>query len=451
MPLKKASVKNSNDVLIDTNLLLDDANILYKLSKEFTHVIIPLTVLKELDDHKFKPFTAYSAREAIRAIREFEQNNSDKIIFDTEEGDSTKSNDLKIIESAIRNNATIASKDMSMMIIAKSLGLKTRLFDIVMNNIFDPYIYLEQNDIFDASDDDTFAYINTYIKNDYTKIFKLFSIASKKNLNRDAWFFIFINTITPDPIVYAHNPITLSFNRIDNMAKYREIFIDKHTKLKMLDLYQTCALYAMTEAPNTLICGSYGSGKSLLATAFALANNERKTFLSRPNLTIDRRYDIGFLPGDLESKLLPWVAGIVSSLYHLFSNTRTLTTDKMADNFNTYDYVRDHIFSKHFDLLPLDSVQGMSFLNEDLLVLDETQLCSISILSVILSRFGTGSKLIALGDIKQTYGVLPPSENGLLKLLRLMPNKNMAYVELKTNYRGGLIELADGLQNKTII
>ena len=123
----------------------------------------------------------------------------------------------------------------------------------------------------------------------------------------------------------------------------------------------------------------------------------------------------------------------------------------MLDNSNTYDYVKDHIFTKHFDLLPLDSLQGMSFLNEDLVILDETQLCSISILSLILSRFGIGSKLISLGDVKQIYGVLPPSENGLLKLLRLMPNKNMAYVELKNHYRGGLVELADGLQNKTII
>lgn len=447
----KKSTPDENKVLIDTNLLLDDAKILYKLSNEFDKVIIPLTVLKELDDHKFKPFTAFSAREAIRAIREFEQLFENKIIFDTVEGDSTKSNDQKIIESAIRNQATIASKDMSMMIIAKSLGLKTRLFDLVMNNIFNPYVYIEQSDIFDVSEDDTFAYVNTYNKNEYHKVFKLFSAASKKELNKDAWFFVFINTITPDPIVYAHNPISPTFSRIDNMAKYREISIDKHTKLKMLDLYQTCALYAMTEAPNTLICGSYGSGKSLIATAYALATNDRKTFLSRPNLTIDKRYDIGFLPGQLSDKLMPWVAGITSSLYHLFSNTRTLTTDKMLDNSNTYDYVKDHIFTKHFDLLPLDSLQGMSFLNEDLVILDETQLCSISILSLILSRFGIGSKLISLGDVKQIYGVLPPSENGLLKLLRLMPNKNMAYVELKNHYRGGLVELADGLQNKTII
>jgi hypothetical protein len=53
------------------------------------------------------------------------------------------------------------------------------------------------------------------------------------------------------------------------------------------------------------------------------------------------------------------------------------------------------------------------------------------------------------GDIRQVYGAMPPSENGLLKLLRLLPNKNIAYVNLEVNYRSGLVELADGLQDKS--
>ena len=102
-------------------------------------------------------------------------------------------------------------------------------------------------------------------------------------------------------------------------------------------------------------------------------------------------------------------------------------------------------------MVPLDSLQGTSFMEGDLLILDETQLCSVSILSIILSRFGIGSKLIMTGDVRQTYNAIPPSENGLLKLLRLLPNKNIAYVNLEVNYRSGLVELADGLQDKTIL
>jgi PhoH-like ATPase len=100
-------------------------------------------------------------------------------------------------------------------------------------------------------------------------------------------------------------------------------------------------------------------------------------------------------------------------------------------------------------MTPLETLQGMSFMEGDLLLLDEAQLCSISILSVILSRFGKGSKLIMTGDVGQVYGVIPPSENGLLKLLRLLPSKSLAYVDLKNNYRSELLELADGLQTKS--
>ena len=53
------------------------------------------------------------------------------------------------------------------------------------------------------------------------------------------------------------------------------------------------------------------------------------------------------------------------------------------------------------------------------------------------------------GDIGQVYNVIPPSENGLLKLLRLLPSKHIAYVTLKNNYRSGLVELAEGLQDKS--
>jgi predicted ribonuclease YlaK len=115
----------------------------------------------------------------------------------------------------------------------------------------------------------------------------------------------------------------------------------------------------------------------------------------------------------------------------------------------SYDFVKDQMFKKYFEMMPLDSLQGTSFMDGDLLLLDEAQLCSVSILSVILSRFGKGSKLIMTGDLGQVYNVIPPSENGLLKLLRLLPSKHIAYVKLQNNYRSGLVELAEGLQDKS--
>ena len=69
---------------------------------------------------------------------------------------------------------------------------------------------------------------------------------------------------------------------------------------------------------------------------------------------------------------------------------------------------------------------------------------------MILSRPSESGKLILMGDLKQTYNVVKPSESGLLKLLRVLPHKSMAYVELQNSYRSDILEIADKLQDKTI-
>ena len=92
----------------------------------------------------------------------------------------------------------------------------------------------------------------------------------------------------------------------------------------------------------------------------------------------------------------------------------------------------------------------MSLLEEDVLIVDETQLLDIDTLSMVLSRLSEGSKLILLGDLAQTYNVVRPSESGLLKLKRILPHRFIAHVDLKKSYRSELIELADKLQDKTI-
>lgn len=427
-------------ILIDTNLYLDDAQIIHKLAKTYCKVLLPVTVLKELDQKKYNKDFSYSARNAIREILDFMNNRKDQIIADVERYPECDTPDEKILASALKHNAVIATKDVSMSISAKATGLESILHDMILNDIYKPYIHLHMDNI------DGFIYKHEYLDKDYQKALSVISNAAGQELCSDYWWFVIIDTDNDKPIIYANNPILYELVRIDNMSKYREIRTESATIVKARDVYQICALYAMIEAPNTLICGSYGSGKSLLSSAYAISyNSDRKIFVSRPNLTVDKRFELGFLPGPMEDKLGPWMAGFMSSLYYMFSNTK----GQKAPNGVTYDFVKEQIFKRYFEMMPLDSLQGMSFMDGDLLLLDEVQLCSISILSIVLSRFGEGSKLIMTGDVKQTYGVIPPSENGLLKLLRLMPNKYLAYVELKNNYRSELIEIANELQNKT--
>lgn len=432
-------------VLIDTNLYLDDANVINKFSLNYDKILIPITVIKELDKHKYNKDLSYSARNAIRAIIDFLTTSKDKIIFDTEKYDWLKEPDDKILASAKKYDAKVVTKDMSMSIMAESMDLKVDLQDLVLNNIFNPYVSVNVDDLSGVSGENVFCYKPEYSGEEYCEVVAIFSKLAGRELYKDNWWFVIIDLGAKASVIYANNPMVEKLTRIDDKQKYREIHTDGST-IRARDNYQVCAIYALEEAPHTLITGRWGSGKTLLATAHTLARNRKKTFITRAPIGINQKYDIGFLPGSMEAKMLDWLQGFMSALYYLYANTRC----DAIGNGRTYDYVRDRVFHEKFQIIPMNSIQGLSLLDNDTLIVDEVQLINISYMSMILSRPSETGRLVLLGDIKQTYDVVKPSESGLLKLLRVLPHKYVAYVTLHNSYRSPLLEVADKLQDKSL-
>lgn len=429
-------------ITVDTNLLLDDEKIIYKLAKDYDEILITITVLKELDKHKYNPNLAFSARSAIRAIREFKDKYPNKIKFHISDNDITN-NDLRIIEATLANNADLATKDVSMSMIANAKGVNTKLYDVVMNNLFDPYNYINIEDIYQY--EDQFEWDKIIENENYDDTIELFSKILGKTLNKDSWFFIFIQAEKTEPYIYANNPKNHWLVRIDCSPLYHEIKCDNGKIIKARDVYQVCAMYALKEADNVILTGKWGSGKSLLASAYSLQDFDKKVFISRPPIGINSKYNIGFVPGDKEEKMCDWLGGFTSALYYIYGNTKGQTDGK-----NGYDYVRDNIFPAKYEVLPLNSIQGLSLLDDDVLLVDEVQLISVDYMSMLLSRPSENGKLILMGDLKQTYDVVKPSESGLLKLLRVLPHKSLAFIKLENSYRSDILELADKLQDKTI-
>lgn len=426
-------------ITIDTNILLDDSNIIYKLSKEYDKILIPSIVLKELDKHKYNPDLSYSARRAITSIRQFKDEYPDKIVFHITPEAITK-NDEWIIEASKKHEADLATKDISMSIISDAYGVKSKLYDIVLNNIYNPYHEVNIENL------KGFDYQQIYTEKNYNTFIDVFSKALDKELNVNAWFFIFITYDDTYHYVYANNPLKKLIQRIDNEPNYRLIKFDDGKSIKTKDVFQSCALYAFTEAPNVLITGKWGSGKSLLSCGYALATNQKKTFITRPPIGINKKYDIGFVPGDKHDKMSDWLGGFTSSLYYIYGNTN----GQHDKNQNSYNYVKDVLFEKKYEILQFNSIQGLSLLDNDMLIVDEIQLLPVDYMSMLLSRPTKGGKLILTGDLKQTYNVVKPSESGLLKLLRLLPHHSLAYVDLPCSYRSDIIEIADQLQDRTI-
>lgn len=428
-------------ILVDTNLLLDDQNIIYKLSNEYKKIVIPLIVLKELDKHKYNKDLSYSARAAIKSILDFKRDFPDRLLFHVN-GQDIEGNDALIIHSGEVNDAVIATKDVSMSIMAEARGLETKLYDVVLNNLFNPYVYLNVESLYER--EPVFSFQQNYFKDEYKIIFEIFCEASNRELSPFSWFFVFIQTEKEKPYVYAHNPKNQTFTRIDNYPQYLECDVDGK-KIKARDIYQNCLFFALIEAPHVLVTGRWGSGKTLLSTAYTLAYGSKKAFITRPPVGVNAKYDLGFFPGDKKEKMIDWLGGFTSALYYIYGNTKGQAARGVA-----YDYVKETLFHEKFEVLPINSIQGLSLLDNDIMMIDETQLVTVDMLSMILSRPSESGKLILMGDLKQTYNVVKPSESGLLKLLRILPHKSIAYVELQNSYRSDILEVADKLQDRTI-
>ena len=376
---------------------------------------------------------SYSARRALATIIEFKNTFPEKMELVIND-DSISNNDMKILRVADDYNSKLATKDVSMYLIAETKKIKSELYGVVTNGIYHPYVYVDLSNLSEID----FNFYNSYEDTEYDL---LFYNTILRDRNKDSWFFVFFMKDSEIVYVYANNPIDNVFERIDNYPKYREIKT-KDFCIEAKDAYQICAIYALSKAPNVLITGKWGSGKSILTTAFAIANNKNKSFISRPPVGVDKLYDIGALPGDEMVKLEPWAMGFLSSVYYLFGNTKNQLKEG-----SLLDYVKEVLFYNYFELINVNSLQGLSLL-DDYLIIDEVQYCTINLLSMILSRSTTNSKIILTGDLGQSYSI-QPSNSGLLKLLRALPHKCLAYVDLKNSYRSDLIELADVLQDKT--
>ena len=255
-------------------------------------------------------------------------------------------------------------------------------------------------------------------------------IREKFNYELQPWDFVVTNDGVRD-LAYCLNP-NRGVERIDNIPETSKLRLKNTKHFEPLDIYQKCAIYAMNEADAALITGRFGSGKTLLATAMALSVAKRKIFITRPPIGISRDYDIGFLPGSKEEKMIEWAGGFLSALNFLYRDARGYT----------YEMIKNQLFFEKFEIIPLNMIQGVSILEGEVLIVDEAQLVTREYMSMVLSRMSEGSKLFLLGDINQTYSTISKKDSGLYRLQEILPHEAVAWVDLQKIYRNKLTELA---------
>lgn len=174
----------------------------------------------------------------------------------------------------------------------------------------------------------------------------------------------------------------------------------------------------------TLLAGSAGSGKTLLACQIALEKlfmkEIEKIIITRPTVS---KEEIGFLPGDLREKMDPWVQPIYQNMYALYDRVK----------------IEKHIQEGDIEIVPVSFMRGRTFL-DSMVIVDEAQNVTHEQMEMIVTRLGLRSKMIICGDDNQV-DLKNKRDSGFRFLYTASKKiKNLAAISLKTNHRNPIVE-----------
>jgi predicted ribonuclease YlaK len=393
-------------VLLNTPEILQDVTI---------YPVVPYTVLHEIDGLKKEPELRPTAQKVIKYIYKRLQEGTLEIV-DIPNKSSTP--DERIVQAAEERDIPILTGDIGAMAIASSKGVK------ILNQ--EPMAGIDHKYTGYQTVDGDVDYDTHWIADKTRQLVELeekFQVSLKENE------YLIVNRLCGTEDIWVRKGGAV--NRVPKSSKpFREagIMIDP------LDAVQACALNAVFDSsvPLTIIEGRIGSGKTTLAICGALActrGQQRymtydRILVTRPNIAADPRLALGYRPGEKENKLGEWLGGILSNLEFLYERSAKAKEDKLAEK----------IFEESFEMLPLETIQGVSIHNSILLV-DEYQLLDSKIMKMVLSRIATGSKVVLMGDPHdQTYGI----NLGIQGYRKLGSNCLMSYVRLDKIYRSDL-------------
>ena len=204
---------------------------------------------------------------------------------------------------------------------------------------------------------------------------------------------------------------------------------------------QCFAVDALTnhELPLVTITGKAGTGKTLLALAAALEKRRhyRQIFISGPSVPLSNK-DIGFLPGDIQSKLDPY-------MQPLYDNLAVIESHQNGKNGNGRR-VRELLDEEKIVITPLSYIRGRSIVKVFFIV-DEAQNLTPHEVKTIITRAGEGTKIVFTGDIYQIdHPYLDSQSNGLSYLIEKMKGQPLyTHINLEKGERSELSELAISL------
>ena len=212
------------------------------------------------------------------------------------------------------------------------------------------------------------------------------------------------------------------------------------------DVRQTFAIDLLLDpdVPCVSLMGMAGTGKTFLALGAGLeqvvdATTYRRLSVYRPLIAVGRQ-EIGYLPGDLDEKLAPWMAAVHDNLYAL------LRRDDIGSASREHRQISATIESLvdrgQLELAAITYLRGRS-ITDEFVVVDEAQNIELSALKVVLTRMATGSKVVFCGDLGQVDNPYISPYGGMAALIEKLKGTSLfGHVTLAKGVRSPLAEYA---------
>ena len=441
------SQKKRKIFVLDTNVILHDSSCIHQFQEN--DVVIPITVLEELDQFKKgNDSLNFHAREFTRALDSLSEHRIfhdgvriapglGRIIIkleqdfheDLELNFGTTKPDHRILNAAYHlfkahptRQVVLVTKDVNLRMKAKAVGLLSE--DYRSDHVKDiSSLYKGRTQIDDLPDE---------ILEKLTKVpfeIELKDLSVKQSFNPNEYIIL---KNTNKSVLAVYDGITKKIKKIDKITAYN---------ITPRNAEQSFALDALLN-PNfqlVSIAGKAGTGKTLLALAAALERmkNYRQIFIARPIVSLSNK-DIGFLPGDIHSKLDPYMQPLYDNL--------GVIQNQFPDSDAKSRRIKDLQDQEKLVIAPLSYIRGRSLVKIYFIV-DEAQNLTPHEIKTIITRAGEGTKLVFTGDIFQIdHPYLDSHSNGLSYLIEKMQGNNLyAHVTLEKGERSDLAELASNL------
>lgn len=433
--------------ILDTNVLLYDPHALYRF--EDNNIIIPITVIEEID--RFKKDMNETGRNARHISRLMDQLRKDGSLINgiaLETGGTVRveiyeekvlkrlppelrvdRGDNRILAVAVdlheRDNSIpviLVTKDTNLRIKADALGLVAEDYEsdkVDIEELYPGYVEIETDPV-------TIDRIHGQGFTEFTGDFYPNQFVTLK-----------------DQLNPSHSAICRYDSTQKRLVTLRKAGKDGVWSIHPRNREQSFALDTLLDDNVKLVTlvGKAGTGKTLLAIAAGLhkvaeENVYNRLLVSRPVFPMGR--DLGFLPGDIEEKLTPWMQPI-------FDNVELLLSGHEAEKRHSKGY-KELMAMGILDIEALTYIRGRSIPNQYMIV-DEAQNLTPHEIKTIITRAGEGTKIVLTGDPYQIDNpYVDASSNGLTYVVERFKEQAISgHITMTKGERSELAELAANL------